>query len=173
MVAKKHCIMIWLTWWSRFSKKQNFRTSFHYVETMVTKIRFRVSVLISGELGYDVILYTMPFTWIPIPSVFMHPFILNPNQNLCRVEMAPLNRFEISGPELVESNPEAATLFDQIGQGSFFKGFSGHHVGITRQFTLSLNNDAAQIGDFRMVLNEDIIAEATKLPQVGERWFKG
>ena len=115
MVVEKHCIMIWLAWRSRFSKKQNFGTSFHYFETMVTKNRFRVSVLVSNELGYDVIFYTMPFTWIPIPSVFMHPFIPNPNRNLSRVEMAPLNRFEISGPELVESNPEAATLFDQIG----------------------------------------------------------
>ena len=87
--------------------------------------------------------------------------------------MAPLNHFEISGPELVESNPEVVALFDQIGWGSFFKGFSGHHVGITRQFALSLKNDATQIGDFRLVLNEDIIAEATKLPQVGEHWFKG
>ena len=93
---------------------------------------FKVLVLISDELGYDFIFHTMPFTWIPIPSVFTHPFISNPNRNLWRVEMAPLNRFEISGPELVESNPEAATLFEKIGSGSFFKGFSGHHVEITR-----------------------------------------
>ena len=72
---------------------------------MVTEIMFRVSVLISDELGYDLIFYTMPFTWIPIPSVFTHPFIPNPNRNLCRVEMAPLNHFKISGPEFVESNP--------------------------------------------------------------------
>ena len=93
---------------------------------------FRVSVLALDELGYDLIFYTMPFTWIPIPSVFTHPFISNPNQNLCRVEMAPLNRFEILGPELVESNIKAAMLFDKIGWGSYFKGFSGHHVEITR-----------------------------------------
>ena len=165
--------MILLAWWSRFSKKKNFKTCFHYIGTMVTEIGFSVLVLISGELNYDVIFYIMPFTWIPIPSMFMHPFILNPNQNICREEMAPLNRFEISGPELVESNPEATTLFDHIGWGLFFKGFSGHHVGISKQFTLSLKNDAAQIGDFRLVLNEDIIVEATKLPQVCEHWFKG
>ena len=82
---------------------------------MLTKIRFRVSVLVLDELGYDVIFYTMPFTWIPIPSVFTHPFTPNPNQNICRVEMAPLNRFEISGLELVESNPEAIALFEKIG----------------------------------------------------------
>ena len=87
--------------------------------------------------------------------------------------MAPLNRFEISGPELVESNPEATALFDKIGWGSFFKVFSGHHVEITKQFALSLKDDVAQIGDFQLVLNEDMIAKATKVPQVGENWFKG
>ena len=46
-------------------------------------------------------------------------------------------------------------------------------MGITRQFTFSLKNDVAQIGDFQLVLNDDMIAKATKLPQVGEHWFKG
>ena len=87
--------------------------------------------------------------------------------------MAPLNCFDILGLELVESNREAAAFFDHIGSGSFFEGFSSHHVGITRQFALSFKNDAAQIGDFRLVLNEDIIVEATKFPQIGECWFKG
>ena len=99
---------------------------------MVTKIMFRVSVLVLDELGYDLIFHTMPFTWIPIPSIFTHPFIPNPNQNRCRVKMEPLNRFEISSPKLVESNPKAAVLFEKIGWGFFFKGFSGHHVEIIR-----------------------------------------
>ena len=83
---------------------------------------FRVSVLALDELGYDLIFYTMPFTWIPIPYVFAHPFIPNLDQNICRVEMAPLNHFEISGPKLVESNREVAMLFEKIGWGSYFKG---------------------------------------------------
>ena len=95
---------------------------------MGTEIMFRVSVLVSDELSYDLMFHTMPFTWIPIPYVFTHPFIPNPNQNRCRVKMAPLNRFEISGPELVESNLEVAVLFEKIGWGLFFKGFNGHHV---------------------------------------------
>ena len=46
--------------------------------------------------------------------------------------MEPLNRFEILGPELVESSPEAVALFEKIGRCLFFKGFSDHHVEITR-----------------------------------------
>ena len=89
------------------------------------------------------------------------------------MEIAPLNRLEISGPELVESNPEVDALFEKIGWGLFFKGFSGHHVEITRRFTMSLKDDVAQVGDFQLILNEDLIAKASKLPQIGERWFKG
>ena len=64
-------------------------------------------------------------------------------------------------------------LFEKIGWGLFFKGFSGHHVEITKRFAMSLKDDVAQVGDFQLILNEDLIAKATKLPQIGERWFKG
>ena len=36
-----------------------------------------------------------------------------------------------------------------------------------------LNNDVAQVGNFQLVLNEDMISKATKLPQTSECWFKG
>ena len=38
---------------------------------------------------------------------------------------------------------------------------------------MSLKNDVAQVGNFQLVLNEYMIAKATKLPQTGECWFKG
>ena len=62
--------------------------------------------------------------------------------------MAPLSRFEISGPEMVEANEEVAALFGNIGWGSFFRHFSGHNNEVTRQFTLSLKENVAQIGGF-------------------------
>ena len=36
-----------------------------------------------------------------------------------------------------------------------------------------MKDDVAQVGDFQLILNEDLIAKATKLPQIGGRWFKG
>ena len=36
-----------------------------------------------------------------------------------------------------------------------------------------LRENVAQIRDFKFIINEDKIAEATKLPQTGEHWFKG
>ena len=87
--------------------------------------------------------------------------------------MAPLNRYEISGFELIEANEEVALHFEKIGWGKFFKSFDGHHAEVTKLFAMNLKDDIVQIGGFEFVINEDKIAAATQLPQVGERWFKG
>ena len=87
--------------------------------------------------------------------------------------MSPLSRFEISGPELVESDEKVAALFKKIGWGSFFRCFSGHNAEVTKQFSMSLKENVAQIGGFKFIIDEDKIAEATKLRQTRESWFKG
>ena len=87
--------------------------------------------------------------------------------------MALLSHFEISGSELIEADEKVSLLFEKIGWGQFFRCFSGHNVEVTKQFALSLKENVAQIGDFRFIIDEEKFAEATKLPQNGERWFKG
>ena len=44
---------------------------------------------------------------------------------------------------------------------------------MTKLFALNLKEDVAQIGGFKFIINEAKIADATKLPQIGESWFKG
>ena len=83
--------------------------------------------------------------------------------------MAQLSRFEISGSELVEADEEVALLFEKVGWGQFFRWFNGHNVEVTKRFALSLKENVAQVGDFKFIIDEDKIAEATKLPQTGER----
>ena len=87
--------------------------------------------------------------------------------------MAPLSRFEISGPELVEADEKVALLFEKIGWGQFFRCFSGHNAEVTKRFAMIFRENVAQIGDFKFIIDEDKIVEATKLPQTGKRWFKG
>ena len=67
--------------------------------------------------------------------------------------MALLSRFEILGSELVEAGEKAALLFDKIGWGQFFRCFSGHNVGVTKQFALSLKENVAQVGDFNFIID--------------------
>ena len=87
--------------------------------------------------------------------------------------MAPLSRFELSGPEMLEADPEVLSLFEKIGWKLFFWGFSGHNEEVTKWFALSFGRNIAQIGDLQLVIDEEFISKATKLPQTGERWFKG
>ena len=115
----------------------------------------------------------MSCVWIPIPSVFTSPFISSRSPESAGETMSPLNRFEISGFELIEANQEVAKRFEKMGWVNFFRCFDGHHVEITKMFAMSFEDDRVQIGGFEFVINEDKIAEATNLPQVGERWFKG
>ena len=115
----------------------------------------------------------MSYTWMPIPPIFTTSFISIHNQSSSGGAMALLSRFEISGPELVEADEKAALLFEKIGWGQLFRCFSGHNMEVTKHFALSFKENVAQIGDVKFTINEDKIAEAMKLPQTGERWFKG
>ena len=45
--------------------------------------------------------------------------------------MAPLSRFELSGPEMLEVDPEVLALFEKIDWKLFFWGFSGHNEEVT------------------------------------------
>ena len=45
--------------------------------------------------------------------------------------MAPLSRFEVSGPEMLEMDPVATTLFEKIGWKPFFWSFNGHNEEFT------------------------------------------
>ena len=87
--------------------------------------------------------------------------------------MAPLNRFKISGSELIGADEKIALLFEKIGWGHFFRSFSGHNAEVTKLFSLSLKENIAQVGGFKFIMDEEKIVEAMRLPQTGERWFKG
>ena len=84
---------------------------------------------------------------IPIPSVFTTPFNPLSKKELIVEQMAPLSHFELSGPEMLEADPEVLALFEKIDWKLFFWGFSGHNEEVTRQFALSFDGNIAQIGD--------------------------
>ena len=50
--------------------------------------------------------------------------------------MAPLNRFEISGSELIEADEKIALRFEKVGWGQFFKCFDGHNAEVTQTICL-------------------------------------
>ena len=66
--------------------------------------------------------------------------------------MAPLSRFELFGPEMLEVDREVLALFEKIDWKLFFWGFNGHDEEVTRKFVLSLDGNIAQIGDLKLVI---------------------
>ena len=105
---------------------------------------------------------------IPIPSILTTPFIPSSKEERVVELMAPLSRFEVSVLEMIEMDPEATALFEKIGWKPFFWSFNGHNEEVTRQFTLSFDGNTTQIGDLQLVLDEEFISKATKLPRCGE-----
>ena len=121
---------------------------FSLFQNLVNVDKIGVLVSVTYESIGDLTFHIMPFTWIPIPLIFTTSFISNQNQSCSEETMAPLSRFEISGTELVEADEKVAVFFEQIGWGLFFKCFSGHNAEVTKQFTMSLRENVAQIGGF-------------------------
>ena len=101
-------------------------------------------------------------------SINVHPYL---DYHLSVAMMAPLCRFEPAESELLDIEPESALLINKIGWGEFFRSFNGYNIEVTRQFSLSLKDNVAQIGNLRLVISEDFILKATKLPQTREKWF--
>ena len=81
----------------------------------------KIGVLISVtyEVIEDLTFQVIYYTWVPIPSIFTTSFISIHNQSCSEETMAPLSRFEISGPELVEADEKAALLFKRLDGVSF------------------------------------------------------
>ena len=131
--------------------------------------KFRAFITVRYESCEDLKFHIMSCTWIPIPSLFTTPFIPFQNQDSVEEAMAPFSRFEISGSELIEADEKVALLFEKVGWGQFFKCFDGHNAEVTKLFSLNLKENVAQIEGFKFIIDEDKIAEATKLPQIGER----
>ena len=72
------------------------------------------------------------YSHIHIPSVFTTPFNPLSQKEPIIEQMAPLSRFELSGPEMLEADPEVLALFEKINWKLFFWGFSGHNKEVTR-----------------------------------------
>lgn len=110
---------------------------------------------------------------IPIPSVFTMPYHSLLEEEPVIEQMAPLSRFEVSGPKLLESDQETSALFEKIGWKPFFFEFSVHNVDVARRFAFSFNGNIIQVGDLQFTVDEEFISRAAKLPHSRERWFKG
>jgi hypothetical protein len=102
----------------------------------------------------------------PLPDFFL---LLIPHSVTMPNHYEPSSYTELLAiPEFTECRE----IFLRAGWGPFLASLQGHDDGISLQFSLGFDGRLARIGSLVFLVSEESIASATKLPRVGDRWFK-
>jgi hypothetical protein len=84
-------------------------------------------------------------------------------------------RYEPSSYADLFSIPEFAQcreVFLRAGWGPFLSSLQGHDDGLSMQFAVGFDGKIAHVGSLNFAVTEESIVAATKLPRMGDRWFK-
>jgi hypothetical protein len=63
-------------------------------------------------------------------------------------------------------------VFLRTGWGPFLSNLQGHGDGISMQFALNFDGKTTRMGSLSLGVSKESIAATTKLPRMGDRWFK-
>jgi hypothetical protein len=63
-------------------------------------------------------------------------------------------------------------VFLHAGWGPFLSSLQGHDDSISMQFAVGFDGKIAHVGSLNFGVTEESIAATTKLPRMGDRWFK-
>ena len=86
--------------------------------------------------------------------------------------MGLIVRTEPVGAKYMEGYPQLKEMLQKAGWLNFIEKFYGYHKEITKYFSRSFDGTKVEIGDIKFAVTKSYIAEATKLPRLGERWFQ-
>jgi hypothetical protein len=84
-------------------------------------------------------------------------------------------RYEPSSYADLFSIPEFAQcreVFLHAGWGPFLSSLQGHDDGLSMQFAVGFDGKTTHVGSLTFEVTEESIVAATKLPRMGDRWFK-
>jgi hypothetical protein len=84
-------------------------------------------------------------------------------------------RYEPSSYADLFAIPEFAQcreVFLHAGWGPFLSSLQGHDDGLSMQFAVGFDGRIAHVGSLNFAVTEESIVAATKLPRMGDRWFK-
>lgn len=84
----------------------------------------------------------------------------------------PIIRFEPAGVSLLDAYPACSDIFKRGGWYEYCCGLLGHHVEVSKAFTRSFDGEKAEFKSLTLIVTEQSIAEATRMPIEGDKWFK-
>jgi hypothetical protein len=79
---------------------------------------------------------------------------------------------ELNDIAYMKAHPEVCQMFKEAGYYKFCEKLQGSHQGVVEAFSLSFDGVKAKVGTVEMYVDEALIEIATKIPSIGERWFK-
>jgi hypothetical protein len=63
-------------------------------------------------------------------------------------------------------------VFLRVDWGPFLSHLQGHNDGLSMQFSLGFYGKTTRMGSLSFGVSKESIVAATKLPRMGDRWFK-
>ena len=82
------------------------------------------------------------------------------------------NREEPSDMNWVQTFPDYAKLFAQVGLLVFLEKIDGYHSEVSYKFAQCLDKDVRSFDTLKFKLTRELLAEATGILDEGEFWFK-
>ena len=82
------------------------------------------------------------------------------------------NRAECSDMRWVQTFPDCAKLFAEVGWLVFFKNIEGYHSEVSYKFTQCLDKDVVSFDTLNFKLIRELLAKETGILDEGELWFK-
>ena len=85
--------------------------------------------------------------------------------------MGPIVRYEPNNIDTLHENREVFAIFWEDGWIEYFQRMNGFHEETTFQFSKSLTEEHSEIRGLRIYVSDWALAEVTRLPKIGNRWF--
>ena len=85
--------------------------------------------------------------------------------------MGPPIGYEPSNLDALSVNRVVEDIFQKVGWIGYFQRLNGFHEETTFQFSMNMNGEYSVITGLRVDASEWAIAEAKRLPQIGNHWF--
>jgi hypothetical protein len=72
----------------------------------------------------------------------------------------------------IPKSAQCKEVFLHVGWGPFLSILQGYDDGLSMQFAVGFDGRIAHVGSVNFAIIEESIVAATKLPRIGDRWFK-
>jgi len=83
-----------------------------------------------------------------------------------------VNRIEPIFFDASQFHEDTLKILQEVNWLQFLLKFNGYDEKVTKEFAHTFDGERAIVGNLTLHLSEHVLAQVTRLPQAGERYFK-